>query len=55
MKIANADEETLEKMDKYVPIHNLGEERNVGMVNYELDIRGKQNLESASRKIVIKR
>ena len=55
LKIANVDDETLDKMDKFVPVHNLGEERNVGMVNYEIDIRGKRNLASASRKIVINR
>ena len=55
LKIANVGEETLNKMDKFVPVHNLGEERNVGMVNYEIDICGKGNLASASRKIVINR
>ena len=55
LKIANVNEETLGKLDKFVAVHNLGEERNVGMVNYEIDIRGKRNLESASRKIVINR
>ena len=55
LKITNVDDETLDKMGKFVPVHNLGEERNVGMVNYEIDICGKRNLASASRKIVINR
>ena len=38
-----------------MPLHNLAEERNVGLTNYELDIRGKKNLESVSKKIVLNR
>jgi len=34
-------------------IHNRNEERSVGFINYEFSIRGKQNLESASRKMLI--
>ena len=34
-------------------VHNLNEERSVGFLNYELDIRGKQHLEAASRKMVL--
>ena len=55
LKISTVDEDTLGKMDRYVPVHNLGEERNVGMVNHELNIRGKQHLKTVSRKIVINR
>jgi len=33
--------------------YNLGEERSVGLINYELDIRGKSNLESTSQKLVL--
>ena len=40
----NADKTAL--LDKNVQIHNIGEERDVDMVNYELSIRGKQNLET---------
>ena len=36
-------------------MHNLGEENTVGCVNYEIGIRGKANLESVSRKIVLNR
>ena len=38
---------------KFLRYVNLGEERNVGFLNYELDIRGKQNLEAASCKMVL--
>ena len=34
-------------------LHNLGEERSVGHINYELSIRGKDNLEASSRKLVL--
>ena len=33
----------------------MGEERNVGMINYELGIRGKQLMDSATRKMVLNR
>ena len=33
--------------------HNLSQERSVGFVNFELEICGKQNLESVSRKMVL--
>ena len=33
-------------------IHNLNEERSVGFIGYEIQIRGKRNLESASKKMV---
>ena len=42
-------------MDNFVPVHNLGEERNVGMVNYEINLLGKHNLKTTSQKIVINR
>lgn len=32
---------------------NLGEERSVGFDNYQIGIRGKQNLASASEKMVL--
>ena len=38
---------------KRAPVHNLGEERSVGFVNYELSLRGERFLESASKKMVI--
>ena len=52
LKISEVSQEKLEHLDK-VQIHNLGEERSVGFVNYELNIRGKQNLESVSKKMVL--
>ena len=51
-KVANATEEEKEELD-HTSVHNLGEERSVGSINYEIKIRGKRNLESASRKIVL--
>ena len=34
-------------------VHNLNEERSVGFINYELAIRGKNNIEAASKKMII--
>ena len=51
-KISILTEENIKNLDN-VQIHNLSEERSVGYVNYELGIRGKQNLEAASRKMVL--
>ena len=36
-----------------IPVHNLNEERNVGFINYELNMRGQQNLKSASKETII--
>ena len=52
LKICQLGEEKVEVIDN-VQIHNLGEECSVGFINYELDIRGKQNLEAVSRKMVL--
>ena len=52
LKISKLSKENLLQLDQ-VQIHNLGEERSVGFLNYEIDIRGKQNLEAASRKMVL--
>ena len=35
------------------PVHNLGSERSVGMINYELNLRGRENLESSSQNLVL--
>ena len=51
-KISTASEEEMEKLNS-APIHNLGEERSVGSINYELGIRGKRNLESSSKKLIL--
>ena len=42
LKIADLDEDSLKKMDDYVPTHNLFSERLVGETNYGLHIRGRQ-------------
>ena len=54
-KISTMNKEELEILDKNVQIHNIGEERNVGMINYELKIRGKENIDTVSRKLVLNR
>ena len=54
LKISNLDQDSLNKLNK-VPIHNLGEERAVGMINHELQIRGKPFLETCSRNMVLNR
>ena len=46
----------MKKLDsKHVPLHNLGEEINAGLTNYEINIRGKRNLSSVSKKIILNR
>ena len=56
LKISDLTEKEVMEMDaSHVQVHNLGEENNVGCVNYELNIRGKSNLETASRMIVLNR
>ena len=54
VKMCDMSEEQLKMLDENVQVHNLGEERNVGLVNYELSIIGKNNLDSVSRKIILK-
>ena len=49
LKISDLDEEELNVLN-IVQVHNLGEERNVGLFNYEISIRGKKNFEATSRK-----
>ena len=49
MKIFNADAVTLEKVDEFVQVHKILEERNIGETNYELKIQAKENLNNASR------
>ena len=54
-KVSTATPEQLEKLDAHVDVHNIGEERNVGSFNYACTVRvGSRNLESASRKVVVK-
>ena len=52
LKICNLTDAELVKLDQ-AQVHNLSEERSVGFLNYEIDIRGKQHLEAASRKMVL--
>ena len=46
-------EEPKRKKLSNAPIHNLNEERSVGFINYEISIRVKRFLETASRKMLI--
>ena len=41
-----------QKLEK-APVHNLKEEKSVGEINYELHLRGREHLESVSKKLVI--
>lgn len=50
--VSKATEDEMKELDK-TSVHNLSEERSVGSVNNELRIRGKRNLESVSRKLVL--
>ena len=42
----------LNKLEK-APVTNLAEERSVGFINYELNLRGKEHLESVSKKMIL--
>ena len=56
LKISDLTTAEIKEMDdKKVQVHNLGEERTVGSVNYEVSIRGKSHLETESRNIVLNR
>ena len=50
-KVSTATEEEMQKLNS-TAVHNLGDERSVGNINYELGIRGKRNLE-ASKKLLL--
>ena len=52
LKISNLDEEQLKALDS-VQIHNQGEERSVGLFNYEINIRSKSELETAFHCMVL--
>ena len=52
LKIASASDDVLEKLNT-VPVHNLGEERSVGLVNYKMNIYGKRNLDTVSRSVIL--
>ena len=51
--ISNLDEEELNVLNT-AQLHNLGKERNVGLLNYEISIRGKKNFKAASYKTFTK-
>ena len=51
-KVSTATEEEMQKLNS-TAVHNLGEERSVGNINYELAIRGKRNLEASSKKLLL--
>ena len=55
LKISSVTDEAKRRKLNRAAIHNLNEERSVGFINYEIHIRGKQCLESASKKMVINR
>ena len=35
------------------PVHNLGEERSVGLLNYELNLRGREHFNTSSQNVVL--
>ena len=53
LKISSITDETKRRKLNNTAVHNLNEERSVGFINYEVQIRGKQCLESASKMMVI--
>ena len=52
LKISTLNEEKMAKVNK-TTVHSLTKERNVSNLNNEVKIRGKENLESVSRKMVL--
>ena len=52
LKVSSVSQQKKQKLQQ-APVHNLNEERSVGSVNYEIQIRGKKNLNSVSKKIII--
>ena len=54
LKIGQLDESEIEKLDKYVPTHNILSERLVGETNYELHIRRKENMATVFKNMAIK-
>ena len=42
LKISSVNKETLSTLDNNVQVHNSGKESNVGVINYELSIRGEK-------------
>ena len=55
LKISSVKGPNKRKLDK-APVTNIAKERSVGYINYELkNIRGRKQLESASKKMIIKK
>ena len=54
LKLSEADEQTISKLDNFVDVHNMHQERNVGSIGYGLATTGKDNLKTVSRRLVIK-
>ena len=52
LKVSAVSQQKKQKLQQ-APVHNLNEERSVGSVNYEIQIRGKKNLNTVSKKIII--
>ena len=52
LKMTTVEEPKRRKLSK-APVHNLNEERSVGFISYEISIRWKWFLETASRKMLI--
>ena len=51
-KVSTVMEEEIHKLNS-TEVYNLGEERSVGNINYELEIRGKRNLEASSKELLL--
>ena len=52
LKISEVEGNKRRKLNQ-TSVHNLNEERSVGFIGYEIQIRGKKHLESASKKMII--
>ena len=52
LKNSTASNEMMEKLDK-VPIHNLAEKRSIGLVNYGIKIKGKDNITNVSWNVIL--
>ena len=52
-RISEMNANKIALLEKNVQVQNIGEEQNLSIVNYELSVRGKQNIETVSRKLVL--
>ena len=53
LKICDTSKAMLTKLDENVQVHNILDERNVGCVNHGIQIRGKECLNTISRKMIL--